>query len=250
MFFILSKIFSFLLAPIIWIFFISIIGIFTKNIKKQKRRFLTAILLLFFFSNGFFLSVIKLTITTKAVKIENLQRKYDVGIVLGGFSGYDEDFDRLNFYKSSDRLWQALNLYNKKIIEKILISGGSGKLINNKYKEANFVKEYLLNLGIPEKDILIDNKSQNTYQNAINSAKILNSNSKYILITSSLHMLRAKKCFKKAGLDVDVFPTNYNSISKLSFKDYAIPSSGVLFAWNEFLHELAGITTYKLTGKI
>ena len=251
MFFILSKILAFLISPIIWIFIIFIIGFFTKKLKKQKRRFITAVLLLFFFTNGFLFSIIKTGIDTKVVSVENLQYNYKVGIVLGGFSGYDEDYNRLNFYKSSDRLWQTLNLYKKGVINKILVSGGSGNLLDNQYKEADFVKEYLINLGITEKDILIDNQSKNTYENANNSFKIIgNTKAKQLLITSSMHMLRAKMCFEKVGLQVDVFPTNYQSIENLSIEDYIIPNSGVLYSWNELLHEAMGLLIYKLTGKI
>lgn len=234
----------------LWIFILLVIGIFVKNIKKQKRYFKTAFLLLFFFSNTFLFSLIKPLIYVDAIKFEDLQNQYDVGIVLGGFSGYDENYNRLNFHKSSDRLWQTLNLYNKGRINKILVSGGSGKLFKNKYKEADFVKEYLINLGISKKDILIDNKSQNTYQNAVYSAKLLNLKNKHLLITSSIHMLRAKMCFEKCGLKVDVFPANYHNIRNLSFNEYVIPNPGVLLLWNEFLHEAAGLAIYKITNKI
>ncbi len=252
MFFILSKTLSFLLSPLLWIVLILFLGIIAKHRKKKKKLLITALFLLFFFSNSFIFSIIKSTIDTEAIKYENLKKQYEYGIVLGGFSSYDKDFNRLNFHKASDRLWQAILLYKKHKINKFLISGGSGKLFNNKYKEADFVKSYLISIGVPKVDILIENKSKNTFENAINSVEILKQekNHKYLLVTSSLHTLRAKKCFEKAGLKVDVFPTNYISYKNLNFNDYLIPNSAVLFSWNELIHEITGLAIYKISGKI
>ena len=65
----------------------------------------------------------------------NSLKKYEAGIVLGGFSEYDYITKRHNFKKEADRLIYTINLYNNKKIKKIFISGGNGSLINTDYKE-------------------------------------------------------------------------------------------------------------------
>lgn len=251
MFFILSKILSVALSPIIWILIFLVAGIFSKNTIKKKHRIIFSLFLLFFFSNGFVLSIFQPLINTKPVKVSELQKNYDYGIVLGGFSVYDKEYKRIRFFESSDRLWQTLQLYKSKRITKILISGGSGKLINNSIKESNVIKQFLIGLGIKSQDIVVENKSKNTYENALYTSKIPQiKNSSCLLITSSLHMFRAKKCFEKADIKLDIFPTNYSSGENLLVSDYIIPSSKVLLKWNDLLHELTGIVIYKIAGKI
>lgn len=250
LFFIISKLLSFLSSPFLWIITIFVLGLFTKDEKKKKKRILTTFFLLLFFSNNFIFSVAKSTIEIKPIKTENLS-KYKYGIVLGGFSGYDTEFNRIKFHKSSDRLWQTILLYKQNVIKKIIISGGSSKIFNNKIKEGDIVKNYLIKIGINPNDIIIENKSRNTFENAFYTSQITNiKENKILLITSSLHMLRAKMCFKKQGFSFDVFSTNYYSMIDANFFDYIIPNSGTLFHWNEFLHETLGLLAYKISGKI
>lgn len=123
------------------------------------------------------------------MKDENidLNNHYDVAIVLG-CSNYDI------LYKRTDA---ALDLYNKKNVNKLLLSGGVGSFSKNRSeKEAIVMKDYLLSKGVKEEDILIDSKSTNTVSNIKNSLEIINNNYKnkinIVLITSSFHMKRSK----------------------------------------------------------
>lgn len=252
MFFIFSKILSFASSPFFWILSFLTIGVFTKDLKKRKKYILISFVLFIIFSNNFILSVAKSTIEEKPIFISKLKQNYDFGIVLGGFAGFDKTVKRIQFHESSDRLWQAIFLYKKRIIKKIVISGGSGKVFNNKVKEANIVKKYLIDIGIKENDIIIESKSRNTYENALYTSRMeeIKKGNAILLITSSLHIYRAKKCFEKQEINVDVFPTNYYSMKDANFFDYIIPNSGTLFKWNEFLHEILGIIAYKISGKI
>lgn len=250
-FFILSKVLSFLSSPFLWILSVLGLSFITKNTQKKKRYVLISFFLIVFFSNNFIFSVAKSTIEIKPIKFQQCQ-KYKYGIVLGGFAGYSEDVQRIKFHASSDRLWQTIFLYKKHVIEKIVVSGGSGKVFKNTIKEADIVKSYLIDIGIKTEDIIIENQSKNTFENAFFTSKIsqINKNKTVLLISSSLHMLRAKKCFEKQGFKVDVFPTNYYSMKDANFFDYILPNSKTLDSWNEFLHEIFGIIAYKITGKI
>ncbi len=253
MFFILSKLSAFAANPLFWIFIILIFALFAGNSVKRKRRLFTAVILLFIFSNSAIYRYSNLIITEKPIPVSELDASYDFGIVLGGIASFDSISNRIVFGETADRLNQAVYLYHKQIIKKILISGGSGYLFDKQQIEAVFLSDYLKNTGIPAKDIIIEKKSKNTYQNAQNTAKLLaelNFKNKALLITSATHMLRAKKCFEKAGISVDIFPVNYNLSYKQSFDDYLIPKADILNKWEQLLHEIIGLLTYKLTGYI
>ncbi|MGZ4118140.1 MAG: YdcF family protein, partial [Bacteroidia bacterium] len=158
MFFIFSKLLSFIITPIIWIIILFVISIYSKKERRRKRSFAWALGLLLFFSNSFIFDECIRMWEIPATKYENL-KVYDAGIVLGGMAAYDQSFQRAQFYRGADRLIQAVELYRKGIIKKIIFTGGSGSILHSEIKEGNFINRYLLYFGIPQKDFLIESES-------------------------------------------------------------------------------------------
>lgn len=115
--------------------------------------------------------------------------------------------------RNTKRLNKAIELYNNKIIKKIIVSGGIGYLsLNRRKTEAEFMKEYLLNNKIKNEDIILEDKSKDTKENIINTIKILNKdkniNKKQILlISSNYHIKRCyllfSKLYKKTNIFID-----------------------------------------------
>ena len=70
-----------------------------------------------------------------------------------------------------ERLECAVNIIKKKKVDKILLTGGVG--VHGDFNEAKYMKEFLLNNGIAEEIILVENKSTTTEENIINSIEIL-----------------------------------------------------------------------------
>ena len=68
-------------------------------------------------------------------------------------------------------------------------SGGKGA--DEVISEAEAMKKYLLEKGIDEKHILIENKSKNTYENIKFSNKIIGENKKVAYSTTNYHVFRA-----------------------------------------------------------
>ena len=72
-----------------------------------------------------------------------------------------------------------------------------------------------------------------------------------LLITSSGHMRRSIACFEKQGVKVDYLCSNRHSgPRKFEFQHCFIPNMSAFNGWAHLLHEVAGYTVYKLTGKI
>ena len=245
MFFIASKLLAFLSKPIIWIFILLISSLIFKN----KRRKLLFILLItfYFFSNSY--------IADSGARLWEVPRfnpttTYDIGIVLGGVGDFDTITKAHNFNKHADRMMDAEQLYRQGIIKKIMLSGGNGMLFNNGYTEANAMQNYLIKNKIPNNDIIIENTSRNTKENAFNSAKILKQkipNAKVLLITSAQHMKRAQYCFEKASIKTTAFPTDCTT----SYPNYGIeylllPRADAIEKWETLIHEWFGYIIYRL----
>lgn len=168
MFFILSKVLSIFLSPFNWLLILILLAFIIKNAAKKKKLVIIAVCWFLIFSNPFLIH--KLTLNWQSPrKVLAPDEQYKAGIVLAGFAGFEFKTGDGFFTADSDRFIQAVRLYETGKIKKILIAGGSGSLDKQRqqFKEADFVKTLLIQLHIPEEDILTENQSRNTYENAI-----------------------------------------------------------------------------------
>lgn len=254
MFFILSKVFQFLFSPLTWILILMVLRVIIhkKKPKLAKKMMITALIMLLLFTNPFLFYEAMRAYEVDAVKKEDLRKDYDYAILLSGMLTYDDYYDRINFQRSADRLLQTLDLYYEGKVKKIFITGGSGEIFNQKDKEAIILKNYLIKIGIPENDILVESNSRNTYENARESGKILPPDKGYtfLLITSAFHMRRAVACFKKQGYSFDVYVTDRYAGRRRWNIDLFVPKAEILGYWAILFKEIGGLAAYKITGKI
>jgi uncharacterized SAM-binding protein YcdF (DUF218 family) len=181
-------------------------------------------------------------------------KQHDVAIVLGGMSEYNNDLDVLSLRRSGDRLVQALTLYHSGKVKKIMISGDSGHVSDRGLHEAKQMKTLLLNWKIPEEDIITEEISKNTYENALYSAQVLKrdhpSFSSFILVTSGIHMKRSLACFEKQGLTCTPHSTDlYSNLTRnYHWDQYILPNVDNFNQWNRLLKEMVGYRVYSVKG--
>lgn len=254
MFFFISKILSFIISPLFWIFTLILIGVTSKKPKRKKRFIITSLIVLYFFSNSFIVDEVFRIYEKRDNTFEQVTEKYDVAIILGGFLTYDEQQNLVGFHESSDRFLQALKLYKTHKVKKLMIVGGSGRISRPDEKEGPILANYLMDIGIPERDIIIESESKNTRQNAVNTARILNEqfpDGKFILFTSGYHMFRSVKCFEEAGMKVTPFSVDHRvGKRKFDLDHLFIPNLGALINWEILFHEWLGVISYYLMGYI
>lgn len=227
------------------------IAVICNNQRKRKRLLIASFFVMLLFSNPFIGDELirKWEIPMHTVDSSS---HYKVGVLLGGdIVTYDNAKQRVIFRSGADRLMQTIDLYHHKVIDTIMITGGSGHLLHSDRTEANYIKTYLVGIGIPEKDIIVDIMARNTYQNALEVAKMLkvNHHEKVLLITSALHMRRASACFTKQGIAHDKYSTSQITSDRLFDIDHLlIPSVLTLKNWDLLIHEWIGFLTYKIFG--
>lgn len=247
--FILSKILLFLIRPFFWFCILVILSILVKTKKLKNRFFLTAVIVLIIFSNGFLIG--------KAYNLyepdyPSTLKNYDIAIVLGGFSGLNKRNNEIQFNWASDRLFQTFSLYKKGKIKKMLITGGNASLTDNQIKEADLVQKFLRNICIPDSDVLIENQSRNTIENAKFSAQLIEKKfpgAKIVVVTSAWHIPRAKLIFDRFfRIKPDYLPTNYiGRTADYSFEDF-IPDPGILSSWELLFKEWIGLAVDYFRG--
>jgi uncharacterized SAM-binding protein YcdF (DUF218 family) len=251
--FLLGKLFLLLLKPLTWIIILFLIALVSKNLKRKKRLLLTAFLLLIVFSNPFFFRLLARAYEKKPVILSS-NEKYEAGIVLGGFVSYNVKTEQAFFNPASDRFIETALLYKKGKVERIIVAAGNGYLVKHNFQEASFVKNRLIELGVPAGDIFTDGLSRNTYENAVNSKKICDSlhlSGPILLISSAMHLPRAENLFIKQKLDIRSYPCDFmtKNIANNFWEDYLSPSSVTINNWDMFIKELCGLVIYKIMGK-
>ncbi|MBX9851232.1 MAG: YdcF family protein [Cytophagaceae bacterium] len=236
----------------VWITVLLVVALFTRNQKRKKRCILISLLMVLFFGNEFIVNEFLLLWEKDPVAIQKLE-PHELGIVLTGVTNTEVSVkDRVYFTKGADRVLHTVQLYKSGKVKKILISGGSGLVLGEKIREADQLKNVFLYCGIPEKDLIIENASRNTWENALFSKRVLDNvriKTTPLLITSAFHMRRSEACFIKAGMNVDIFPVDiYTRDRKFAPDKLFIPSESAFSKWALLIHECLGFVVYKMVG--
>ena len=157
-----------------------------------------------------------------------------------------------NSSQINERAKATFEKYKEKRFEKIVLCGGSSN-INNKESEANRIRKILIEKGIPDNCIYMDEKSQNTFENIDNAMKIILENENNInslsIITSEYHL---KRCFlsfvkKYPNISITTIPAYDGYSDKLNwFKDSNEWNRGrCMVIWERNM-----LTKYAKDGKI
>jgi len=120
--------------------------------------------------------------------------KADVAIILG--NAVFEDGSLSPWLKG--RVDAALELYKAGRVKMIFASGGSK---GSPIPEGDAMKKYLIDKGVPSKDIIADNHGENSYLTAKDFV-VLNDSlhfSSAIVVSSFYHITRCKYIIKKLG---------------------------------------------------
>jgi uncharacterized SAM-binding protein YcdF (DUF218 family) len=115
---------------------------------------------------------------------------------------------------SSDRLWHAVRLYRAGKAPLLVLSGGT---VNpGEPAEADAMREFLVDMGVPASAMLLERQSRTTTENAADTARLLQPRGirKILLVTSALHMRRARGLFERAGFEVVPAPTDYEVVQR------------------------------------
>ena len=124
--------------------------------------------------------------------------------------------------------------------------------LEDNFREADFIAKNLVDLGIPPSDILIENRSRNTIENAAFSKKLIDQlggiRSRAVLITSAFHIPRATETFEQAGIPIRPYPCAFSILpsAKRFGPASLLPSSGTIDGWGGMIREMLGRLYLKL----
>lgn len=146
-------------------------------LTKRSRKYLLAICLLALVAIE--IPIIAAGRTTKPIPSDTM-------IVLGAKLIGREPSTMLRL-----RLEEALRLYSENYAPTIIVSGAQGP--DEEITEAAAMKAYLVDRGVPESAILLEDQSKNTFQNLAYSQRIMQTHnlSSAIIVSNASHIRRA-----------------------------------------------------------
>lgn len=247
MIYLIKFIYSFILPPGLFIVLLLGISLWIWKRERKPALVLLGLTLVIYLSSTSWIG---------GLLIGSLERQYpqpkapkgDIIVVLGGgATSGTPDFDGEGNLSGSaaNRLLIAARLHRTTGLP-ILISGG--KVFSDTGIESEISKRQLQALGIPAKDIFVENHSLNTEQNARFTAKMLKKYnfSSPILVTSAFHLPRAVIEFAKTGLQILPYPSDYwTSRPEKLYAVKLVPSSSGLSLTGTALKEYLGILAAK-----
>jgi uncharacterized SAM-binding protein YcdF (DUF218 family) len=174
-------------------------------------------------------------------------------IVLGG--AVDEKVtaarDQVALNEAAERMTAAAalaRLYPQAIL---VFSGGSGALIDDSAKEADAARRLWRELGVPDSQMMFENRSRNTFENAAFTKELINPRpgDDWLLVTSAYHMPRSMGIFRALGMNPIAFPVDFRTFG--NSQDWLPPGDGSLAIRNfeTAAREWVGLLAYRLTGK-
>lgn len=261
MFVFLSKILPLLVYPIgLACVFISLALIFKRETLRKIAIWL-ALIVLFVGGNRWVAMSLTRSLEQRYLPPQVFPAVEAIVVLGGGTESYGAPRSGVELNGAGDRLVQAVRLYRLGVSPQILVSGGNITWLGGRPSTpAEEMKEMLIFMDVPGDSILLQPDSQNTYEDALYSAEMLDELGiqKIVLVTSATHMPRSVALFEAQGLEVIPSPADF-SVPDYAWQDLwqgdipsqlinIIPNAGSLSQTTSSLKEYIGWLVYKMRG--
>lgn len=256
MFFFLSKVFWFFIQPLNLAIFLLLAGILAGFFRRRRLAATGSVLafLILALSTWTSLGAMMLNPLEERFPKLALPEKVDGIVVLGG--GFEGAINlarggyELN--TSGDRMVETAILARRFPQAKVVVSGGNGSLLLDGEGDADTAPRLLGALGVAADRLILEDKSRNTYENAVFSRRLVSPKpgETWLLVTSAFHMPRAKALFDKAGFATIAWPVDYRTSGKEGIGLFRDNPADSLQATTMAIREWIGLFAYRLSGKI
>lgn len=138
-------------------------------------------------------------------------------VVLGGAEDTEQSAatGMVNINNAGERLLYAIELAVAYPNAKLILSGGSGRMIGTTPSSAEIMAKALTAAGIQRSRLLLERHSRNTAENGNRSTELVGAAAvaaPMVLVTSAFHMSRSLGVFCAAGWsDITPFPVDHHS---------------------------------------
>lgn len=176
----------------------------------------------------------------------------DAAVVLGGaMDAGPPGYPYPNLGPAADRVWHAARLYHAGKAGRLILSGGSVEWQGQRvFTEAQAMRTFLSDLGVPDSALVVEDGSRSTRENALFTAELLHRMglNRVLLVTSALHMPRALATFRAAGVAVIPAPTDFEVMPEPAHVLRWLPDAAALADSTRAMKEYLGLWMYRWRG--
>jgi uncharacterized SAM-binding protein YcdF (DUF218 family) len=174
-------------------------------------------------------------------------------VMLGGAldTHVTEDRGAFTVNDNAERVLAIASLARRYPGARILLSGGNGHLLgDHPVTESEFARRMLVDLGVPQERIELEERSRTTFENAVESAAVAKPQpgETWLLVTSAYNMPRAVASFRAANFLVVPFPVDYRTRPADLYRPVNSIGNGLDLV-DIAAHEWLGLVVYHLAGK-
>lgn len=248
-FVLLSKVLDLSVSPLSWVFLLLLGALaLRRRAGLSATLILLAIAVLYLFSAPRVANALMSSLESSA---RNTARAgtYDAVIVLSGMvdDTASKAEGRAELTTAADRIVAGFELLQSGSAKQILLSGGPPRPRPGVPTEPEWLSASLQRWGVDPARIVLETRSRNTHENAVETARIVADRrwGPLLLVTSAYHMKRALACFRKVGVQPDTYPVDFRGEHDLSGW---VPRAQSFAMSTDALREYTGRLVYRLVG--
>ena len=256
MFFTLSKILGFFALPsnlIITIGFLGVLMLATRFARAGRRLVVLSILAIAIVGLSPLGNILILPLEQRFPPWDSARGTPDGIIVLGGAISPELSLFRgeISLNESAERVTVVAELAHRYPQARIVFSGGNGGLIVHEGNEAEFALKILQSFGIDPARLMAEDRSRNTYENAVFSKQLVNPKpgERWLLVTSAYHMPRSMGIFRQVSFPVEAYPVDFRTRGWI---DAAVPFDTLgdgMRRTDTAMREYVGLVAYWITAR-
>ena len=158
-------------------------------------------------------------------------KKADAAIIMGAAAYGDKPSPVFE-----QRIAHGVELYKKGLVRKLILTGGFGD--GAQHAESEVARRYAIDQGVPQRDLLMENKSRTTLENLQQARDLMKANglSEALLVSDPMHMERARWMMHDLGVTAWRSPTPTTLYTSMGAR------AGFL------IREIYAITAYLIAG--
>jgi uncharacterized SAM-binding protein YcdF (DUF218 family) len=256
LFFLLSKIFWFFIQPLNLAIFLLLGGLAGTWLgwRHTGAAMMIAALSILVLSAWTSLGSLMLNPLEERFARPALPDKVDGIVVLGG--GFEGAINLVRggyeLNSGGDRFVETAILARRFPEAKVVVSGGTGALVLEGEGDAKTAPRLLTALGVSADRLILENKSRNTYENAVLTRQLVTPKpgETWLLVTSAFHMPRSMALFRKADFAVVPWPCDYRTSGEEGIGLFADNPADSLQNTSIAMREWIGLLAYWLSGRI
>jgi uncharacterized SAM-binding protein YcdF (DUF218 family) len=181
--------------------------------------------------------IVNLLLVMSAARSDDA-RPVDAIVVLGA-----AQYDGRPSPQLAARLDHAIDLWNEGLADRVMVTGG--KMAADRFTEAEASRRYLVDAGVPNEAILMEDTGRNTFDSLEAAATILLANdlNEVLLVTDPFHAKRSELIAEEVGLDAWSSPTPSSVVgSWTSARRQLVEAGGISVGRVIGFERLSGLT--------